>query len=108
LPTWLGLTAAIVSSVSIMAIGLVVALVNLLAGGLFSSPSYYTLASGLKCQAEIMGGATSAVDRVDILLFRRLYFGLERKVAHQNRILEARESVSLENECSKLATTVTS
>jgi hypothetical protein len=55
-----------------------------------------------------MGGATSAVDRVDILLFRRLYFGLERKVAHQNRILEARESVSLENECSKLATTVTS
>lgn len=106
LPIWLGLPVTIVSSVAFLALGLFMALVIIVGDGPFSAPSYYTVEGGLKCRAEIMGGATTTFDRLDILLFRPLFLGLERRVSHHSRILEGREKVILKEECSKLATTV--
>lgn len=106
LPNWFGLPAAIVSAVSIFALGLVTALSAALDSSVpfDSEPAYYTLADGLRCQAQIFGGATVAVSRVDILLFRRLFFGIERQVAHHSWIDEGGGAVSLEEACSMLAT----
>ncbi|MDH2917505.1 MAG: hypothetical protein PXX77_11600, partial [Gallionella sp.] len=106
LPNWFGLPAALVSSMSIFALGLVTAFGAALDSSVpfDSEPAYYTLADDLRCQAQIFGGATVATSRVDILLFQRLFFGIERQVAHQSWLNKEGGAVSLKEACSKLAT----
>ena len=105
IPIWFGFPVAIVSSASVLALGLFAALVILLGNGIFSATSNYTV-GGLNCRAEVMGGAMTSIDRLDVALFRPLIFGLERKVAHHSRILKGSDHVTLKEECSKLAITV--
>ena len=106
---WLGLPAAILSSVSIMVLGLIVSLSALLGSSVpfDSEPEYFPQADGLTCKAQIFGGATVTFNRVDISVLRTLFFGLQRKIAHQSWIAGGSEKVSLEEECSKLVSTST-
>lgn len=72
LPNWLRLPAAILSALSVMALGLVVSLVAALGSAVpfDSEPVNYPRADGLICQAQILGGATVSFNRVDLTIIR--------------------------------------
>ena len=105
LPRWLVLPVAGVASIAIVAVGLVVSLAAALDSSVLfdSRPEYLLQPDGRMCQAQIFGGATVTFSRLDLLLYRPLFFGLERKVAHHSRILNSGERISLDEECSKIA-----
>ncbi len=57
------------------------------------------LASGLVCEVETVGGATTSVDRQNVTIYLPLHLGLHKALTRSSRLLNEPEALSAEGAC---------